>query len=47
MGLPQSEPVTSARNVKAAPTGEEALAARSASGWRQISETALATAMQV
>ena len=44
MGLPHSDPVSSAKKVKAAPTGEVALAARSARGCFQIKPTALATA---
>src|SRR3546814_19321046 len=45
IGRPHSEPVASVRKAKPAPIGEEARAAKSASGWRQIKATALATAM--
>ena len=37
IGRPQSEPVNSARNVKAAPSGAALFAATSASGWRHTS----------
>jgi hypothetical protein len=47
MGLPQSEPLTSAMKVKPAPMGEAARAIRSPSGWRQMRALALASAMQV
>ena len=45
MGLPQSEPVARQMIVKPAPIGAAALAEISASGCRQTSATALATAM--
>ena len=43
IGLPQSEPVTRQRSVKAAPIGAAAFAATSASGWRQTSVPSAAT----
>ena len=44
IGLPHKEPVTRANNVKLAPIGAEAFAARSARGCFQMRATALATA---
>ena len=44
IGLPQSEPVTSARKVNAAPIGAAAFAATSASGCRQTSVPSAASA---
>ena len=45
MGLPQSEPVMSVTSVKPAPIGALAFAMISARGCRQMSATALASAI--
>ena len=47
IGLPQSEPVASARKQKTAPMGAAVLAATSARGWRKMTATALASAITV
>ena len=47
IGLPQSEPVTSASAVNAAPIGAAAFSATSASGCRQTSVPSAASAISV